>query len=52
MSGSSHHRHMEKPKRAEDVEALIREIQRYLHYLDALRTANRPQKRRGGRSAK
>ena len=51
MSAASHHRRMEKPKRAEDAEALIREIQRYLRYLDALRTASRPHKRRGGRSA-
>jgi hypothetical protein len=44
---------MEKPGRVADVEALIREIQRYLRYLDALRTSNRPPKRRsGGRSTK
>jgi hypothetical protein len=44
---------MEKPGRVADVEALIREIQRYLRYLDAIRTSNRPPKRRsGGRSAK
>jgi hypothetical protein len=44
---------MEKPGRVADVEALIREIQRYLRYLDALRTSNRPSKRRsGGRSSK
>jgi len=41
----------EKQRRAADVEALIREIQRYLAFLDALRISNPPQKRRGkGRS--
>jgi hypothetical protein len=44
---------MEKPGRVADVEALIREIQRYLRYLDAIRMSNRPPKRRsGGRSTK
>ena len=44
---------MGKGERAADVEALIREIQRYLRYLDALRTSNRPPKKRsGGGSAK
>jgi hypothetical protein len=44
---------MRKAARGADVEALIREIQRYLRYLDALRSSNRPPKRRsGGRSTK
>jgi hypothetical protein len=44
---------MKKPGRVADVDVLIREIQRYLSYLDALRTTNRPSKRRsGGRNAK
>jgi hypothetical protein len=44
---------MDKSGRVPDVEALIREIQRYLSYLDALRKSNRPPKRRsGGRSSK
>jgi hypothetical protein len=44
---------MGKAERGADVEALIREIQRYLRYLDARRTSNRPPKRRsGGRGAK
>jgi hypothetical protein len=37
-----------KAGRAADVEALIREIQRYLHFVEAIRTSNRPPKRRGG----
>jgi hypothetical protein len=42
---------MKKAVRAAEVEALIREIQRYLAYLDAIRTANRrPRGRGGGRS--
>jgi hypothetical protein len=40
---------MERAGRATDVEALIREIQRYLRYLDALRTSSQPQTRRGRR---
>jgi hypothetical protein len=44
---------MRKAERGADMEALIREIQRYLRYLEALRTSNRPSTRRsGGRSAK
>jgi len=44
---------MDKPGRVAEVEALIREIQRYLRYLDSLRTTNRPPERRnGGRSSK
>jgi hypothetical protein len=40
---------MDRAGRATDVETLIREIQRYLRYLDALRTPSRPQLRRGRR---
>jgi hypothetical protein len=44
---------MKKRMRAADVEALIREIERYLAYLDATRSTNRSPKRRGGgRSSK
>ncbi|MEO5576419.1 MAG: hypothetical protein ABIR67_05835 [Gaiellaceae bacterium] len=44
---------MDKPGRVAEVEALIREIQRYLRYLDALRTTNRPPRGgAGGRSTK
>jgi hypothetical protein len=44
---------MQRPERVVDMEALIREIQRYLRYLDSLRSSNRPPERRsGGRSAK
>jgi hypothetical protein len=44
---------MKQPGRLADVEALIREIHRYLRYVDSLRSSNRPPKRRGGgRSAK
>ncbi len=39
---------MKKAVRATDVEALIREIQRYLAYLDAIRTSKRPSSGRGG----
>jgi hypothetical protein len=39
---------MEKPGRVEEVEALIREIQRYLRLLDALRKTNRPPEGRSG----
>jgi len=39
---------MKRAIRATDVEALIREIQRYLTFLDAIRTTNRPASRRGG----
>ena len=48
MSGALQHLSMKKAVRAADVEALIREIQRYLVYLDAIRTSNRTPKRRGG----
>ena len=42
---------MKKAARVEDVEALIREIQRYLVLLDALRKSSRPPEREGeGRS--
>jgi hypothetical protein len=43
---------MDKSGRVADVEALIREIQRYLRYLDALRTNRPPKRRRGGGSTK
>jgi hypothetical protein len=43
---------MQRTGRASEVEALIREIQRYLRYLDALRTTNRPPSRRDGRRRK
>jgi hypothetical protein len=39
---------MDKAGRAEEVEALIREIQRYLRLLDALRRSNRPPEGRSG----
>ena len=42
MSAAPHHRLMGKPGRVADVEALIREIQRYLSYLDALRRPSEP----------
>ena len=48
MSGALQHLSMKKAVRAADVETLIREIQRYLVYLDAIRTSNRTPKRRGG----
>jgi hypothetical protein len=44
---------MEKRRRAGDVEALIREIQRYRAYLEAIRKAKPPPNRRDeGRSTK
>ncbi|HET9738584.1 MAG TPA: hypothetical protein VFP78_10750 [Solirubrobacteraceae bacterium] len=43
---------MRKAVRAAEVEALIREIQRYLACLDAIRTSNRPRKGRGGGRSK
>ncbi len=43
---------MEKQGRDSEVEALIREIQRYLRFLEALRGQGPPQERRGeGRSS-
>jgi hypothetical protein len=48
VSGALQHRSMKKAVRAAEVEALIREIERYLAYLDAIRTSNRPRKGRGG----
>jgi len=42
---------MDKQGRVTEAEALIREIQRYLRFLDALRRSNPPQQRSdGGRS--
>ena len=37
MSDAAHDPGMKKQGRVADIEALIREIQRYLSYLDALR---------------
>lgn len=37
MSDAAHDPGMQRQRRVADVEALIREIQRYLRYLDALR---------------
>ena len=42
MSAPSHDWVMGEPGRVADVEALIREIQRYLSYLDALRKTLEP----------
>ena len=42
MSAATHDRRMDKQGRVEDVEALIREIQRYLSFLDALRRPPEP----------
>ena len=47
MSAAAHDRRMEKQGRVADVEALIREIQRYLSYLDALRRPEPPAGRKG-----
>ena len=46
MSAPAHDRCMEKEGRVTEVEALIREIQRYLRFLDALRSPRPPQPRR------
>jgi len=46
VSGAAHHRLMKKTGRVADVEALIREIQRYLAYVDAFRSIGRPTGRR------
>ena len=43
MSGVTQTRAMKKPLRASEVEALIREIQRYLAYVDAFRNAGQPE---------
>jgi hypothetical protein len=43
---------MRKAGRTTEVEVLIREIQRYLRNLDALRKASRPPTRRSGRRRK
>jgi hypothetical protein len=37
---------MKKTLRASEVEALLREIQRYLAYVDAFRTAGQPEEGR------
>ena len=50
MSDGAEDRASEKQSRVTDVEALIREIQRYLDFLDALRMSNPPDRRDGGRS--
>jgi hypothetical protein len=42
VSEIADHRSMGEPGRVVDVEALIREIQRYLSYLDALRSKPQP----------
>ena len=39
---------MKKALRAAEVEALLREIQRYLAYVDAFRKTPEPKKRDGG----
>lgn len=50
MSAGAHTRRMEKQGRVAEVEALMREIQRYLSYLDALRRP--PEPPAGGREGK
>jgi hypothetical protein len=50
VSDGAEDRSSEKQSRVKDVEALIREIQRYLGFLDALRTSNPPHRRDAGRS--
>jgi hypothetical protein len=47
VSDGAEDRSTEKHGRAADVEALLREIQRYLGLLDALRISNPPRKRPG-----
>jgi hypothetical protein len=41
-----------RTERAANVEALIREIQRYLAYVDALRRSSRSKRRNGERSSR
>ena len=48
VSGVAHDRRMEEQRRVADVEALIREIQRYLSYLDALRSRTQEPTGEGG----
>jgi hypothetical protein len=50
VSDGAEDRSIEKQGHAAEVEALIREIQRYLGFLDALRTSNPPHRRDAGRS--
>ncbi len=42
MSGVPQARSMKKSLRASEVEALLREIHRYLAYVDAFRSASQP----------
>jgi hypothetical protein len=50
VSDGAEDRSSEKESRVTDVEALIREIKRYLGFLDALRTWNPPHRRDEERS--
>lgn len=52
MSGGLQGERMKKVLRTADVEALIREIQRYLAYVEAFRSSDRrqpPAEREGGK---
>jgi hypothetical protein len=49
VSAAAQDRRMEKQGRVADMEALIREIQRYLSYLDALRRPPEPPAGQKGR---
>jgi hypothetical protein len=40
--------HRKEPVRSADVKALMREIQRYLAFVEALRRSNDPLRNRGG----
>ena len=48
MSTAGDDPRLEMTKRVAEAEALIREIERYLKYLEALRTATRPPGGRNG----
>ena len=50
MSDGAEDRWSEKESRVPDVEVLIREIKRYLGFLDALRMSNPPDRRDEERS--